>query len=109
MQEMEETRVQYLSQEDPLEEGMATTQVFLPGKSHEWGAWQATAHRVQKSQTHLKRLSTHTSRGHNVFLVAIVRPPIYTHPSSQAGRSVKTSTPTTLPTSIPLAPMSTWL
>ena len=49
MQEMEETRVQYLSQEDPLEEGMATTQVFLPGKSHEWGAWQATAHRVQKS------------------------------------------------------------
>ena len=29
---MQETQVQSLSQEDPLEKGMATTPVFLPGK-----------------------------------------------------------------------------
>ena len=31
---MQETRVQSLGQEDPLEEGMTTTQVFLLGESH---------------------------------------------------------------------------
>ena len=31
---MQETWVQSLSQEDPLEKGMGTTPVFLPGKSH---------------------------------------------------------------------------
>ena len=30
---MQETWVQSLGQEDPLEEGMATTPVFLPGES----------------------------------------------------------------------------
>ena len=34
MQEMQEIQVQSLGQEDPLEEGMATTPVFLPGESH---------------------------------------------------------------------------
>ena len=34
MQEMQETWVPSLGQEDPLEEGMATHPVFLPGKSH---------------------------------------------------------------------------
>ena len=34
MQEMQETQVQYVGQEDPLEEGTATTPVFLPGESH---------------------------------------------------------------------------
>jgi len=29
---MQETQVQSLGQEDPLEKGMATTPVFLPGK-----------------------------------------------------------------------------
>ena len=33
---MQETWVQSLSQEDPLEKGMATTPVLLPGKSHGW-------------------------------------------------------------------------
>ena len=33
---MWETRVQSLGQEDPLEEEMATTPVFLPGKSYGW-------------------------------------------------------------------------
>ena len=31
---MQETRVQSLVQEDPLEKEMATTPVFLPGESH---------------------------------------------------------------------------
>ena len=34
MQEMQETQVQSLDQEAPLEEEMTTTPVFLPGKSH---------------------------------------------------------------------------
>ena len=33
MQEMEETLVQSMGQEDDLEEGVATTPVFLPGES----------------------------------------------------------------------------
>jgi len=35
MQETQETRVQSLGREDPLEKKMATTPVFLPEKSHE--------------------------------------------------------------------------
>ena len=31
---IQETRVQSLGQEDPLEKGMATTPAFLPEKSH---------------------------------------------------------------------------
>ena len=31
---MQETQVQSLGQEDPLEKGMATTPVFLPGEFH---------------------------------------------------------------------------
>ena len=34
MQEMQETRVQSLGREDPLEEEMATHSVFLPGECH---------------------------------------------------------------------------
>ena len=33
---MQETRVQSLGWEDPLEKEMATTTVLLPGKSHGW-------------------------------------------------------------------------
>ena len=33
-QEMQETQVRSLSQKNPLKEEMATTPVFLPGKSH---------------------------------------------------------------------------
>ena len=31
---MQETQVRYLGQEDPLEEELQPTSVFLPGKSH---------------------------------------------------------------------------
>ena len=47
---MQETLVQSLGQEDPLEEETATH--FLPGKSHErGGAWWATVHGDAKSRT----------------------------------------------------------
>ena len=47
---MEETSVQSLDQEDPLEKGMANPSVFLPGEFH-GGAWQATVHGVAKWTT----------------------------------------------------------
>ena len=34
MQEPQKTQVQFQGQEDPLEEGMQHTPVFLPGESH---------------------------------------------------------------------------
>ena len=46
-----ETWVQSLGWEDSLEEGMATTPVFLPGESHNRGAWQAIVPRVAKGRT----------------------------------------------------------
>ena len=46
VQELKETRVQFLCGEDPPEAEMA----FLPGKSHS-GAWQAAVHGVSKSWT----------------------------------------------------------
>ena len=36
------------------------TLVFLPGESHDWGAWQAMVHRVIKSRTWLKWPSIQT-------------------------------------------------
>ena len=48
-----------------LEEGIAPTPVFLPGKSHGQRTQWATVHGVAKSQTRLKRLSTHA---HNLSL-----------------------------------------
>ena len=35
MQEIQEMRVPSVDREDPLEEGMEPTPVFLPGESHE--------------------------------------------------------------------------
>ena len=48
---MQETQVKSLGQEEPLEEGMATHSVFLPGESCGQKTWQATAYRVTKSYT----------------------------------------------------------
>ena len=44
-------QVQPLGWEDPLEEGMATTAVFLPGESVDRGAWWATVHVVAELDT----------------------------------------------------------
>ena len=46
---MQETRVQSLSWEDPLEKGMDPTPVFFPGEFHRQRAWQGTVQRVTKS------------------------------------------------------------
>ena len=49
---MQETQVQSLDWEDPLEEEMATHPSTLAWKKpKDRGAWQATFHRVAKSQT----------------------------------------------------------
>ena len=57
---MQETQVQPLGQEDPLEEEMATySNILVLGNPTDRGAGQAAVHRVTKSQTPLKRLSTH--------------------------------------------------
>jgi len=49
---MQETQVQSLGQEDPLEEVMATHSSILAWTiTVDRGAWQATVHGVAKSQT----------------------------------------------------------
>ena len=50
---MQETRVQSLGWEDPLEKGMATTPVFLPEKSHGQRSLLGYSPRGCKSQTRL--------------------------------------------------------
>ena len=43
----------FLSQEDPLEKGMATHPVFLPGNPKDRMAWQTAVQAVSKSWTQL--------------------------------------------------------
>ena len=62
---MWETWVRTLGWEDPLEEGMATHPSILAWRiPMDRGAWRASVHRVAKSWTRLKRLST---AQHNVW------------------------------------------
>ena len=57
---MQETWVQSLGWEDPLEEGMKTDSNILAWRiPMERGAWQATVYRVAHSWTRLKQLSMH--------------------------------------------------
>ena len=44
---MQETRVGYLGQEDPLEKGMETHSSMLAQRIRWTGAWRATVHRPQ--------------------------------------------------------------
>ena len=71
---VQETWVQSLSEEDPLEKGMQPTLVLLPRESHgqkkkknpmDRRVWQAAVHGVAQSQTQLKRLSCSSSRRHS--------------------------------------------
>ena len=50
---MQETWVQFLGWEDPLEKEWQAPPVFFPGESMDRGAWQATVHGVSKYQTRL--------------------------------------------------------
>ena len=60
MQETSEMLVQSLDQEDPPgEEHGNPVQYSCLENAMDRGAWQATIHGVAKSQTWLKRLSTH--------------------------------------------------
>ena len=54
---MQDTWVPSLAREDPLEEGMATHSSIVAWRIPLDRAWQATVHRVTKSQTRLSDLS----------------------------------------------------
>ena len=55
MQELQETWVQSLDWEDPLQEGMEThSSISCLENPMDKGAWRATVHRVAKSRTQLK-------------------------------------------------------
>ena len=76
---MQETQVQSLSQEDPLEEGMQTTPVFLPGEFHgqkSLGGYSPLGHKELDTTERLRhfktslRLSVSTCLGHPTLNVA---------------------------------------
>ena len=59
---MQETQVQSMGQEDPLEKEMATHSIILAWRIpwilwNPTGAWQATVHRITKSWTKLSDLN----------------------------------------------------
>jgi len=55
IQETQESKVQSMGGEDPLEEGMAThSSIFNLENPMDRKAWQGTVHRVAKSRTRLK-------------------------------------------------------
>ena len=56
---MQEMQVPSLGREDPLEAGIATHSSILAWRILDRGTWQATVHRVAKSQTRPKQFSTH--------------------------------------------------
>ena len=63
VQESQETQVQSLDREQPLEKGMAThSYVFLPRESHGQRSLVGYNPWGHKSQTRLKQLSTHAQR-----------------------------------------------
>ena len=70
---MREIWVQSLGREDPLEKEMATHSSTLAWKiSMDCGAWEATVHRVTKSQTQLNDF-TFFSFFLNVYMTAALR------------------------------------
>ena len=67
MQEMQETQVQSLGGEDPLEEEMATHSSILAGNNPiNRGAWRAAVHGIAKSWTQLKQLGMHAQQSPEV-------------------------------------------
>ena len=50
---MQETQVQSLGEEDPLEKEMAIHSSILAWRIPDRGAWRATVHGVTKSRAHL--------------------------------------------------------
>ena len=64
---MQETQVQYLSREDPLENGMATSPSSYLENSMDRGTWWATVHGVAKSLTQLKWLTLLHLEGFHIY------------------------------------------
>ena len=60
---MQDTQVQSLGWEGPLEEGMAPTPVFLPGESHGQRSLAGYSPRVVKSQARLSTDAGYSPRG----------------------------------------------
>ena len=60
MQETRQTRVRSLGQENPWRRKWQPAPVFLPGESHDRGAWRATVHGVAKELDTTERMCTHT-------------------------------------------------
>ena len=78
MQETQETRVQSLGQEDPLEEGMATRSSILAWKNPiVRGDWRATVHgvRVGHDSASTQSITQTASGGGGVILVDQLPPP----------------------------------
>ena len=73
LQETRETGVRSPGREDPLQEGQPSP-VFLPGESHDLGV-----HGVSKSQTWLKRLSTHSTQSicHSLYFLPFIPLPLF--------------------------------
>ena len=59
---VQETWVPSLGQDDPLEKGVATHSSILAWRAQWTEEFGGLAHRVTKSQTQWKRLSTHNHR-----------------------------------------------
>ena len=92
MQENEETGIQSLGWEDPLEEGRAIHFSILVWRLQR-EAWQGTVHRVAKSRTQPKQHSTHihtalpcpvTVEFFSVLLSSQNALPLHLHPDSKA-------------------------
>ena len=64
MQEMQETWVQSLGREDPLEEGIAAHSSIAAGNPMDRVGWRATDPGVTESRT---QLNTHTERMHLLY------------------------------------------
>ena len=81
---MQETQVQSLRQEDPLEEEMATHSSILAWKnSMDRGVWQATVHGVIKNLTRLTDgTHTHVHIHSRLNIKIFIRPKYYRQVSS---------------------------
>ena len=72
---MQESWVQSLGWEDPLEEEMAIhSSIFAWRIFMDRGAWRATVRRVTQSWTQLKQLSMYADIAHYTFLIIWVVP-----------------------------------
>ena len=105
MQKMQETpQVRSLSQEDPLEEGLATHSSILALENPiERGAWHTPVHRVAQGQTRLKWLSVYPCHTWTGLISSFCAPspttsspkgqPLNPHPIAKDGTSNEAEAP----------------